>query len=326
MDVPVCSFARSFRFGSARILDRMRRRHELCWRARRRRAKPLRKRKLAWCTFAVLAWTPALPAQQRSSSADSTPGWPLHSTAPDHALPDAVGPQPMTAPLPDRDESCLLWTVATAPAGTVKAETLEVPSKARGEFKKGCSDVRARKFSSAEAHLRKAVEKYPKYSVAWVLLGELLEAGNHLAEARQACSEASSVDADYAPAYLCLADVAGQLREWRLTLEMADRALSLDPTAGAYGLFYCAMAQFHLNHLPEAEKNAEDSIAADHLRRLPQTHLLLAEIYASKHDATRAAAQLRAYLTALPGAPGAVELKKKLAELDSQSTKESLRP
>jgi hypothetical protein len=41
----------------------------------------------AVCAFAVVFLTPSLPAQQ-----DTTPGWPLDSSAPDHALPDAVRP------------------------------------------------------------------------------------------------------------------------------------------------------------------------------------------------------------------------------------------
>jgi tetratricopeptide (TPR) repeat protein len=318
MDIPVCAFARVGPwFASARIFYRMLRAHKLRSRYRDGPAAPLL-RKFALCMFTALLLTCSLVAQQRSSSADATPGWPLHNSAPNHALPDAVGAQPVTAALPDRDESCLLWTVATAPAPTVKAETLEVSGKARGEFKKGCNDLRGKKFASAETHLRKAVEEYPKYSVAWVLLGQVLEAGNHMEEARRACSRASSADADYAPAYLCLADVAGQLHEWPETLGLADRALTLDPSAGVYGHFYGAMAQFHLHHLPEAEKNAQESIDADRLQRLPQTHLLLAEIYATKHDVARAAIQLRAYLAAAPNSADAAELKKKLAELESQ--------
>ena len=283
-------------------------------------APPLRKW-FALCTFAALLWAPSLPAQQRSSSASTTPIWPLHSSAPDHALPDATGAQPATASLPDRDESCLLWTIVTASDSTVKAATLQVPGKARSEFQKGCSDLRGKKFASAETHLRKAVANYPKYSAAWVLLGQVLENNNHMEEARTACSQASGADAEYAPAYLCLADVAGQQHQWDHALELADRALALDPTALVYGHFYCAMAQFHLNQLSAAEKNAQESLDADHLHRLPQTHLLLAQIFATERDVPRAAIQLRAYLTAAPNAPDAAELRKKLAEIESSSAK-----
>jgi len=276
-------------------------------------------KELALCLFGAVMLAPALCAQQSGSASSSTPGWPLHSSAPDHALPDATGAQPAVAAAPEQDETCLLWAVAAAaPAPTVKAAALEVPGKARTEYKKGCVDLRGKKLASAETHLRKAVEEYPKYSAAWVLLGQVLENGNRLDEARGACAKASGADSEYAPAYLCLADVAGQLHEWAQMQDVADRALKLDALESVYGHFYCAMAQFHLNQLAAAERNAQESIDADHLHHLPQAHLLLAQIYGTKRDLHRAAEQLQAYLAAAPNAPDAGDVKKKLATLESQ--------
>jgi len=276
-------------------------------------------KELALCVFAAVVFIPSLLAQQDGSSGSANPGWPMHNTAPGHALPDATGAQPAVAAAPEQDESCLLWAVAAAaPAATVKAAVLEVPGKARTEYKKGCSELRGKKLASAETHLRKAVEEYPKYSAAWVLLGQVLENGNHLDEAQGACSKASGADAEYAPAYLCLADVAGQLHQWDQMQELADRALKLDALQSVYGHFYCAMAQFHLNQLAAAERNAQDSIDADHFHHLPQAHLLLAQIYGTKRDLHHAAEQLQAYLTDAPNAPDAGEVRKRLAALESQ--------
>jgi tetratricopeptide (TPR) repeat protein len=269
---------------------------------------------LAVCAFAVVFLTPPLPAQQ-----DTTPGWPLHNSAPDHALPDAVGPQPPN--IADTDESCLLWTVAKVQGPTISAATLKVPGKARGEYRKGCTDLKGKKLASAEDHLRKAVQEYPQYAAAWALLGQVLEAGNRIGEARSACSQASGVDSSYVPAYLCLADVAAQLNEWHQTLDLADRALTLDPVQNVYGNFYSAMAQFHLSNLPAAERNALETIDADHLHRVPQAHLLLAQIYGAKHDFYGASVQLRAYLKVAPSSTDSAVVRKSLAELEGQTPK-----
>ena len=272
--------------------------------------------KLAVCAFVVVFLIPLLPAQQDGSSSSATPGWPLHNSAPDHALPDAPGPQRPN--IADRDESCLLWTVAEVQGPTISAATLQVPGKARGEYRKGCSDLRGKKLETAENHLRKALQEYPRYAAAWVLLGQVLEAGNRIEEARGACSQASGVDSSYAPAYLCLADVAAQLHEWNQTLDLADRALALAPVHDVYGYFYSAVAHFHLSHLPAAERNALATIDADHLHRVPQTHLLLAQIYGAKHDLPAAAVQLRAYLRVAPSSPDSAGVRKSLAELEGQ--------
>jgi tetratricopeptide (TPR) repeat protein len=276
-------------------------------------------KQFALCASAVAVLTPSIWAQQGGSASSSTPGWPLHNSAPDHALPEAVGTQ---FPIIDKkDESCLMWTVGELQRTTVSAQTLQVPEKARDEYRKACSDMKGKKLLNAEDHLRKAVQGYPRFVAAWALLGQVLEAGKRLEEARGACSEATSVDFAYAPAYLCLADVAAQQEEWNQTLDLADRALTLEPVQDVYGYFYCAMAQFHLSHLPAAEKNAIQAIDADHLQRVPQAHLLLAQIYGAKHDFYGAATQLRAYLRVAPRAPDSTGVRKSLAELEGQIPK-----
>ena len=278
--------------------------------------RPLRltiARSLAVCAFAVLLFNPSLAAQH-----DSTPGWPLHSSAPDHALPDATGS--ITPVVPDADESCLLWSIEKMP-GTISATALKVPGRAKGEYQKACNDLKVKKLDSAEEHVRKAVQLYPQYAAAWALLGQVLEAGKHIEDARDACAKASGVDARYAPAYLCLADLAAQVNDWHLALDFADRSLALVPQQNIYGHFYSAMAQFHLEQLPQAASDAQKAIDDDVSHRVPQAHLLLAQIYGAQNDLYGVSVQLRAYLKAAPNAPDAAAVKKSLADVDSQVPK-----
>jgi tetratricopeptide (TPR) repeat protein len=271
---------------------------------------------LAICIFLFSLTACALPAQQSTSSSGATPGWPLHDSAPLHGLPDAVGTAPQKTP--QNIGSCLLWRVVEAPANTVSAVALQIPGKARAEYEKGCGALREGKFVSAENHLRKAIQLYPKYADALVLLGQLLAAHNRVDDALGLCSRASSVDPDFVPAYLCLADTSGQLRQWNQTLEFADHALKLDPVQNFYGHFYLAVAQFHLNQFSGAEKNALQAIEDDHLHRLPQAHLLLAQIYGNRNDLKNVATQLRAYLQAAPKSPDAPDVRKRLEDLESR--------
>jgi tetratricopeptide (TPR) repeat protein len=267
--------------------------------------------------FSLFAFSPQpLHAQQDGSSSGAAPGWPMHNSAPSHGLPDAMGTIPLKTP--ENNGSCLLWAAAEVPPNAVSTATLQIPGKARGEYDKGCGDLRNRKFESAENHLRKAVELYPRYAGALVLLGQLLAVRSRVEEARGVCSQASTVDPDFVPAYLCLADVSGQLRNWNQTLEFADHALKLDPVQNFYGHFYMAVAQFHLSQLPGAEKNALQTVDDDRLHRLPQAHLLLAQIYGTRHDLKSVATQLRAYLQVAPNSPDAPDVRKRLEDLESQ--------
>ena len=130
---------------------------------------------LSACAFAVAFLTPALPAQ--NPTGPPRPGWPTSSTLPDHghAPVDAVAVlQPMDTPRPEH--SCSLWAIAGTQGATVSAAMLRVPGKARGEYRKACGDLNGKKLAGAEQHLRKAVQEYPRYADAWVLLGQVLEA------------------------------------------------------------------------------------------------------------------------------------------------------
>jgi tetratricopeptide (TPR) repeat protein len=214
----------------------------------------------------------------------------------------------------------LAWTVVGVQGPSISVKALQVPGKARSEYWKGCSAWRGKKPADAEQHLRKAVQEYPRYAAAWVLLGQVLEAGDRVEEAQGACSQASSVDSDYVWAYLCLADVAERQEKWNQALDVATNALALD-AKDVYGYFYCALAQFRLGQLPAAEKDALEAIDADRFHRVPQAHLLLAQIYGAQHDPVQAAAQLRAYLIVAPDSPESAGVKKSLADLESQTTK-----
>jgi tetratricopeptide (TPR) repeat protein len=272
------------------------------------------------CAVAVLLVTAPLFAQQSGhGNANGAPGWPITSRVPangDVTLDPTISmQQPGTDPM---EESCSLWTAAGTQRAAVSAATLQIPGKAKGEYGKACRDLSHKKLAGAEGHLRKAVQQYPGYAAAWVLLGQVLGASNRMAEAGSACARASTIDSGYAPAYLCLADVAAQQKHWNEMLEMADRALTLSPVRDLYGYFYTAIAQFHLGRLPEAESNALQTIDADPFHRLPEAYLLLAQIYGTKHDVNGAVAQLRAYLKVAPNSPDAAAARRKLSELEGQ--------
>lgn len=218
-------------------------------------------------------------------------------------------------------ESCSLWSVSRAQQTSVNAATLQIPSKAKREMGKACRDLNQQKLTGAESHLQKAIQQYPQYAAAWVLMGQVLGASNQIEKARSACAKATAIDSGYTPAYLCLADVAAKQGAWDQALEMADRGLALAPMQDPYAYFYSAIAQFHLGRVSEARRSAKQAIDADPFHRLPEAHLLLAEIYGSEQDVHDAVGELRAYLKAAPNSPEAVVARQKLAELEGRDPK-----
>jgi tetratricopeptide (TPR) repeat protein len=197
---------------------------------------------------------------------------------------------------PEDDGSCLLPPLTLVRSPMVGTTHLQIPAKARKEYDDACAALKDKKTENAEKHLRKAAQEYPKYSAAWVTLGQVLAAQQHNDEARVACSQGSTADSNYVPAYLCLADIAVREKAWDEVLKLSSRALEIDPTTNAIAYEYNAAANLRINKLDEAEKSALRALDIDKNHREPRVHFVLAQIYEAKGDRANEAAQLREYL------------------------------
>lgn len=216
---------------------------------------------------------------------------------------------------------CFLPPLTGVQTATVTVSELKIPEKAQNEYHAGCDAVRARKFSDAEKHLRKAIQQYDNYSVAWVVLGQLLEAQQKLEEAHQACAQAATAKSDYVPAYLCEADISARQQNWEDVLKMSGRSLEIDPTTNVIGYDYNAAANFNLHNLPKAEQSALRAIEIDKTNTDPRVHFLLAQIYEAKGDPTNEVAQLREYLKYAKDPNDIAMVTNYLSELDKQTKK-----
>ena len=196
----------------------------------------------------------------------------------------------------EREQTCLLPPLTLAHSPLVTATELQVPAKARKEYSEACALLKKYKSDGAEKHLRKAVEVYPKYSAAWVTLGQVLAAQQNRDEAHNACSQASKVEPSYVPAYLCLADLAARDKAWDEVLKLSGRAIELDPASNPVAYEFNASANLRINNLKEAERSALRALAIDKNNIDPRVHFVLAQIYEKKGDVVDELAQLREYL------------------------------
>jgi tetratricopeptide (TPR) repeat protein len=196
----------------------------------------------------------------------------------------------------ENDDACLLPPLTLVHNPTVATSHLQVPAKARKEYAEACAALKDKKTENVEKHLRKAVQEYPQFSAAWVTLGQVLAARQQNEDARSACSQGSSADSNYVPAYLCLADIAAREKAWDEVLKLSGRALELDPAANAVAYEYNAAANLRVNKLADAEKSALRALEIDKNNTEPRVHFVLAQIYEAKGDSENEVAQLREYL------------------------------
>jgi tetratricopeptide (TPR) repeat protein len=192
-----------------------------------------------------------------------------------------------------KDETCLPWTASAVVGSTVSVARLRVPSAAKSEFEAACTYMRKRKLSEAEQHARSAIQKYPNYVVAWVMLGKVLEALQRNEEAGEACSRANTSDPTYLPAYLCLAEFAVRDQQWDALLRWTDCMMGLSAAGDAYAHFFRAVAYYQKRKLAEAEKHALLAEAIDGKHALSGVYFLLAQVYEAEGRSDVALGQIR---------------------------------
>jgi tetratricopeptide (TPR) repeat protein len=223
--------------------------------------------------------------------------------------------EPLPKPVVIEDETCLPWDLPDMRGATVSAIRLGVPSKARNDYEKACGAFKRKKLPEAEQHVRDAIQKYSNYGAAWVMLGQVLQDEQKMNEARDACSQALSVDPSYLPPYLCLAGLLDRENQWGDLLTLSGRFLGMNPVADRYAYYYRAIAHFHLYNLPEAQKNVLQAIAIDSEHHQPGLYFLSAQIYGEQGDVDDAAAQIRQFLKLSNGRQDKDAAKRYLAEL-----------
>lgn len=236
---------------------------------------------------------------------------------------------PVWQPLPDilqlpaaravvEDEKCLPWNVSDMRAAAVSVARLKVPSKAKHEYDKACDANNSKKFVEAEQHTRAAIDKFQDYSAAWVLLGVVLEEENKAPQAQEACSHAMTIDATYAPGYLCKEEFSIRKEQWEEVLNLSKVALGLNSMGDGYVYYYRATADFHLHHLVEARKSALQAVDVGIKRNEIPLSFLLAQIYEAFGDNADAAEQLRQILKHHAGGQQEEDARQLLAKLESQ--------
>jgi tetratricopeptide (TPR) repeat protein len=237
---------------------------------------------------------------------------------PDERVSTVKGPVP---PEQKIEEGCFLPPLTIVHSALTDASNLDVPPKARKDYRSACNAVHDQKWIDAEPHLRKAVEHYPKYAAAWVTLGQVMQARQQGDEARSACTQAALADPTYLPAHLCLADIAAHEQNWEQVLKFSQRALELNPASDPHAYFYAASAYLKLNRPADAEKSALKAVEIDKQNLEVRVHFLLAQVYEVKGDSAQELAQLREYLKFVSDPQDAAAVKKYMADLEAKAAK-----
>lgn len=183
---------------------------------------------------------------------------------------------------------------ANAPAAAVDAR---VPDEARREFERGSAALSKGKDEEGVEHLRKAVEIYPDFMQARLLLASAHMKARRFEEAEAALARAVETDPHSVAALVSLGEARRRLKKYTEAEESLAAALKLDDASWqghlALGRVYLDTDQFKK--------------AAPHIGRtlqlkpdLPEAHLLGGNILLKVGEPARALAEYEEYLRLAP--------------------------
>jgi tetratricopeptide (TPR) repeat protein len=183
-------------------------------------------------------------------------------------------------------------------AYAVSVRELKIPSKARREYEKGLGGLAKKDIAGSLMHFTKAFEAFPDYYEAYYHVGVAETKLGHKDEARRAFQKAIDLSggryawAEFGFGYLLYQE--GKLEE---AVTIINRGLEADESSPV-GYLILGMALLRLNRLDEAEKSAREAL----LRKpnFAQAYLVLADVYARRHEYRVQVQDLDVYLKLEP--------------------------
>lgn len=187
---------------------------------------------------------------------------------------------------------------AASDDATVSIRWLAAPEKAREEARRARKLRYRQDFKGAVKHLRRALKIAPDFVFAHNELGLCYWRLGKLDDARQAFETSIQLDADFLLPYLNLAEVWAQEKEFNRAGKILLQASKAQPDRGE-PYYHMAKIQYATGHPERAEQACRLALARDH-SKIPEVHILLANIYRRRGETAKVAAELEAYLAKAP--------------------------
>ena len=199
---------------------------------------------------------------------------------------------------------------------TISVVSALAPKDARKAYEKGVAAASKRNPDEAQKNFEKAVELYPKYSVAWFELGRIHEQRDHLEEARKAYEQAITAEPKFIQPYERLSWLALRESKWQELVDRTDQWLRLDPLNSSDVYYLSSIGNFQTQHFEVAEKNAREAVRLDPAKKNMRTRYVLGLVLAQKQDFTASAEAIRTFLDATPDTNDADFIRKQLSQIE----------
>jgi len=198
---------------------------------------------------------------------------------------------------------------------TLSATTAMAPGAARKAYEKGHEHAQREEWQKAKSEFQKAVEKFPRFAVAWFELGVAMIKTDDADGARHAWEQSVQADDKYISPYLGLAGLAQHDQRWEELVKLTEHILSLDPASYPLVWFHQAAANYYLQKLDASEKSALQGLRIDEHHQVNKLEFLLGAILIQKRDYQAASAHIQRYLQLATQPEDIDAARKKLAQI-----------
>jgi len=217
----------------------------------------------------------------------------------------------------------ILHRVAKVDGLTISVVSALAPKDARKSYEKGQAAAGKKNWDEAQKDFEKAVELYPKYSVAWFDLGRLHEENGHLEDARKDYEQALAAEPKYVHPYERLSWLAVRESKWQELVDRTDQWLRLDPLNSADVYYLSSLGNLQTQRYDIAEKNARESIRLDPAKKNMRTHYILGLALAQKQDFAASAGAILEFLATAPEGKETEAIRKQLAQIEDAARQQT---
>jgi tetratricopeptide (TPR) repeat protein len=197
----------------------------------------------------------------------------------------------------------------------------DVPKAAKKSYEQGLKRLKDGKNSDAETLFQDALKIFPEYVLALNKLGECYINEEKLKEAQAEFEKAVSINAKYPISLINLGMLMVKVNRYDTAIEHLDAALRLNesfPMAHLYlGIAWLEKKPQDAANLDKAEKSFSKALALGG-KDMANVHKYMFNIHIRRKQMDKAAAELEAYLEALPNAPDAPAIKQMLGKVKAK--------
>ena len=212
----------------------------------------------------------------------------------------------------------ILHPISGAAALTVSATSLAAPAKAKKDYVKGLAAIRSRgNGKPRRRRFAEAVARYPRYAMAWYLLGVARQNRNDPGGAVDAWKHAQQGrDPRYVNPYEALTAAADKRGDWAESEKYAGMWIKLDTEDFPSAYLYCAVANARMDRLDEAERAAREGLRVDRLENLPRLNYVLGLILMEKKQYAESAKRLRHSVERSPNGGDSAAVRQQLPRIE----------